>query len=168
MDGGWRIELLGELRALRGDQIVTRFQKRLAASLLAYLACHPQHPHTRDALLETLCPDLGLEEARNSLRVALHLLRRQLEPPGALESHLLLIADRRTIRLNPAAFTTDLAEFEAALRGAARAASPAEQVSLLSHAVELYRGELLAGFTEEWVFTERRHPGSRSERACFS
>src|SRR5438876_2229748 len=85
MDRGWRIELLGELRARRGDQIVTRFPKQLAASLLAYLACHPQHPHTREALLEALCPDLALEDARNSLRVALHLLRRQLKPPGTPE-----------------------------------------------------------------------------------
>src|SRR6476660_3622795 len=111
MDQGWRIELLGALRVRRGDRVVTRFPKQLVASLLAYLACHPQQPHSREALLETLCPDLALEDARNSLRVSLHLLRRQLEPPDPLEAEPLLIAGRRTMRLNPAAFASDLAEF---------------------------------------------------------
>jgi predicted ATPase/DNA-binding SARP family transcriptional activator len=157
MEHGWRIELLGDLRVRRGDQVISRFPKQLVASLLAYLAAHPQYSHARDVLLEALCPELGLEEARNSLRVALHLLRRLLEPPDAPEAEPLLIVDRRSIRLNPAVFTTDLAEFEAAVRAAARARRLEEQLSSLSRAVELYRGELLAGFTEEWVFTERRH-----------
>src|SRR5262249_52138631 len=98
-----------------------------------------------------------LEDARNSLRVALHLLRRQLEPPGTPDSERLLITDRRNIGLNPVAFTTDVAEFEAALRAAPRAATPDAQLSHLARTAELDRGELLAGFTEEWVFTERRH-----------
>src|SRR4051794_41441518 len=102
MERGWRIELLGELRARRGDQVVTRFPKQLVASLLAYLACHPQHSHTRNALLEALCPHLALDDARHSLRDALYLLRRLLEPPGAPDSEPLLMIDRRSIGLNPA------------------------------------------------------------------
>ena len=35
----WRIDLLGGLRASRGNQIVTRFDTRKTAALLAYLAC---------------------------------------------------------------------------------------------------------------------------------
>jgi hypothetical protein len=80
------------------------------------LAYHTRYPLARDALLEALCPDLAVEDARNSRRVVLHLLRRQLEPSGDGEPGALLIAERCTLRLNPAAFATDVAEFAATLR----------------------------------------------------
>jgi DNA-binding SARP family transcriptional activator len=69
----------------------------------------------------------------------------------------LLIASRSTISLNPSAFTTDVAEFEAALRAAARTDSATERAALLARAVERYRGELLPGHYDAWVLTERQH-----------
>ena len=51
--------------------------------------------------------------------------------------------------------TTDAAEFEAALRDAARAESDAERARLLTTAVDLHGGELLPGSYEPWVLTER-------------
>jgi DNA-binding SARP family transcriptional activator len=58
-------------------------------------------------------------------------------------------------RLNPQAVTTDVAQFESALQAASRAGSGTERRERLSEAVELYQGELLPGFFEEWVLTER-------------
>jgi DNA-binding SARP family transcriptional activator len=48
MDAPWRIELLGTLRATLGDRAVTRFRSRKIASLLAYLAYHREHAHSRN------------------------------------------------------------------------------------------------------------------------
>src|SRR5205823_1543793 len=49
----------------------------------------------------------------------------------------------------------DVMEFEECLRGAGQAASPEERIPLLSRAVDLYRGELLPGYYEEWIAPER-------------
>src|SRR5262249_3506221 len=88
-----------------------------------------------------------------SLSTALSWLRRLLEgsdrPPGTV-----LVTDRASVRLNPEMVSTDLAEFEAALR-ASSAGSEAERREGLARAMTLYRGELLPGFYENWVLGQR-------------
>src|SRR5947209_7964972 len=98
-DGCWRIDLLGGLRAERGDRVVTRFQTQKAGALLAYLAYCPGRTHRRDALIELLWPEVAAEDGRNSLRQTLFLLRQQLEPPG-VPAGSVLAADRSSVRLN--------------------------------------------------------------------
>jgi tetratricopeptide (TPR) repeat protein len=66
-----------------------------------------------------------------------------------------LVADYQNVRLNPEAVTTDVAEFEAALRAAGREADPATRADVLSRAIALYCGELLPGCYEDWVLSER-------------
>jgi DNA-binding SARP family transcriptional activator len=46
-------------------------------------------------------------------------------------------------------------EFEEWLRSAAQGRSPEDRIPPLSRAVELYRGELLPGYYEEWIAPER-------------
>jgi predicted ATPase/DNA-binding SARP family transcriptional activator len=160
MDQRWRIELLGGLRARQGARVVERLRQK-AGPLLAYLAYYPQRPHTREALADTLWPELDPDGARNSLRVALHVLRQQFDSPhpaaGAAPARSLVIADRTTLALDPAAFTTDVMEWQATLRTAAGISNLAERVSLLARAVALYGGELLRGYDEVWVLGERLH-----------
>ncbi len=67
----------------------------------------------------------------------------------------MLQAERLSIRLNPAAVTTDAAEFEATLEEAARASSPAERAQQLSDAVEQYRGPFLPGYYSDWALGEQ-------------
>ncbi|HLK58695.1 MAG TPA: BTAD domain-containing putative transcriptional regulator [Chthonomonadaceae bacterium] len=57
--------------------------------------------------------------------------------------------------MNPGAFTTDVAEFSAALQPAHQATDPSERIQFLQQAIALYGGELLPGFYEEWVLLER-------------
>lgn len=64
-------------------------------------------------------------------------------------------ADRFSVGLNPGSVTTDVAEFEQALRAAARAESALERAQHLTTAVELYQGPLLPGFYEDWIPTEQ-------------
>jgi predicted ATPase/DNA-binding SARP family transcriptional activator len=155
----WRIRLLGGLSAAQGAQEITRFRTRQTAELLAYLALHAGADLPRERLMDVLWPDAGLDAARNSLSVALSSLRRQLEPPatpGTPPEGAVLVADRSVVRLRPGTFTTDAAEFEAALRAATAAGDDEEAVlKHLRTADCLYTGELLPGFDAEWVFTER-------------
>jgi DNA-binding SARP family transcriptional activator/class 3 adenylate cyclase len=154
MHPSWRIELLGELRAVHDGRVVTRFRSQKTALLLAYLAYHPHRPHRREQLCELLWPEGDPQTALANLRNTLRWLRQALEPPGT-SSEALLVADRATLRLNPDAVTTDVAEFEAALHAAARAGSHPERAQCLTRAEELYRGELLAGCYDDWILQER-------------
>jgi DNA-binding SARP family transcriptional activator/TolB-like protein len=167
MDEWWRIQLLGELRAQLGEHagddrrpgeasgpVATRFETRKTGALLAYLAFHLDRAVSREVLAEQLWPEEDPDATRPRLRQALAALRRALEPPGT-PAATVLIADRATVRLDPQAVTTDVAEFERALRAAAQTASPHEQMQILCHAVALYRGDLLPGCDEEWVLPER-------------
>lgn len=150
----WRIELFGGLRATQGVRVVTHFSTRKAGALLAYLAYYPRRGHTREVLSEMFWPDCEPDAGRHSLRMALTSLRHHLEPPD-IAPGAVLVATHTTIALNPAAVTTDVAEFEAAL-AAAHVRSGAERAALLAEAVDLYPGALLAGYYEDWIFSEER------------
>lgn len=150
----WRITLLGGLSLIRGDRVLIRFRTQKTALLLAYLAHYRHRIHRRDELIELLWPDSSPEGGRDSLSVALSSLRRQLEPPGVPHGAVLL-ADRVSVGLSPATVTTDVAAFEAALRAVGVAPGSTERIQRLQEAVELYQGELLPGFLEDWVLLER-------------
>jgi DNA-binding SARP family transcriptional activator len=154
MDAPWRIEMFGGLRAARGTEEVRRFRSQKVGALLAYLAYYAHRAHPRDTLIEILWPECDPDAGRNRLSVSLSSLRRQLEPPGVPTGGV-IVADHAGVRLNPQAVTTDVAQFESALQAASRAGSSTERRERLSEAVELYQGELLPGYFEEWVLTER-------------
>jgi predicted ATPase/DNA-binding SARP family transcriptional activator len=155
MDSRWRIELLGGLRARTADRVVAHFRTQKTGLLLAYLALHSQYSQPRDALIELLWPEIDPEVGRTNLRSVLYSLRRELEPADAPPGTLLL-ADRLTVRLDPVAFSTDVAELREAVQAAARIAEPAQRARCLTAAAALYRGELLPGFLEPWVLAERQ------------
>jgi predicted ATPase/DNA-binding SARP family transcriptional activator len=99
-------------------------------------------------------PDTEEESARHNLRLALSSLRRQLEPPG-IEPGTVVRADRLTVQIPPEVVTTDVAEFEAALKAAADTPNPPETTAHLVRALELYGGDLLPGYYEEWVLPQQ-------------
>jgi DNA-binding SARP family transcriptional activator/TolB-like protein len=125
----YRLRLLGRL-ALDGGS----YQAEGAASrprslaLLAILASGGESGIARDKLLLYLWPESNTQRARNSLHQALHTIRRHLGEDTVQ-------AGAHTVRLNPAAFSSDLWDFLAALdRGD------------LEAAVALHEGPYLDGF----------------------
>ena len=80
-----RIQLLGELRVILAGQEVPSSLPRKIRGLLGYLACFLHRSHPRDALIELFWPEVDRESGRTSLRSALPLLRRLLEPTGVSE-----------------------------------------------------------------------------------
>ena len=149
----WKIEMFGRLSVRQADRVITRFQTQKTAALFAYLAYFTARRHPREELVERFWPEAEPEAGRMSLRTALASLRRQLEPPG-VPSGSVLVADRASVHLNPAAVSVDVAQFQVALQAAAKRASE-EQAPLLAEAVEIYQGDLLPGFYEDWVLSER-------------
>ena len=127
--------LLGTFRIERNAQSIV-LSTRKVESLLAFLLLHP-HPHPREKLATLFWGDTLDDQARISLRVALSTLRRELGDD-------ILLADRETIQLNPQIpFCLDVAEF-------CRLVNDDPQSAL-----ELYRGDLMPDFYDEWILQER-------------
>jgi predicted ATPase/DNA-binding SARP family transcriptional activator len=154
-DALWRIEMLGGLRAVQGDCVLTRFRSQKTGALLAYLAYYPHRSHPRDLLIDLLWPEDPLDSARMKLRTALASLRRQLEPPG-IPASAVIVATRLAVRLNPEAVITDVAQFEAALQAAGDASRLDEQLAQLDAGIAWYRGPLLLGYYESWILPEQQ------------
>jgi predicted ATPase/DNA-binding SARP family transcriptional activator len=150
----WHIRLLGGIALNRPSEQITRFRSQKTAALLAYLALNAGQSHPRDRLVDLLWPDLDVDSGRNNLRVSLASLRRQLEPAG-VPSGSVLVADRASVRLNPAAFESDAALFLAAVQDAGQAKDSTEEATLLERATHLYGGELLPGIYEPCIDLER-------------
>lgn len=151
----WRVELLGGFRlGAPGDatQPVTRLPSRAITLLLARLALAPERTHAREELIELLWPGVALEVGRNRLRQALSTLRTTLEPPGGTLRPV-LVADRLGVRAVSGALACDACEFETHLRA-----------GRVEAARELYRGELLPGYYDEWVDEERARLAALFER----
>jgi DNA-binding SARP family transcriptional activator len=127
---------------LDGEPVILRRRKALA--LLAYLAVTGQG-HRRDSLVNLLWPDYDHTRGRAALRRTLFALNQALEG-GWLE------VDRSEIGLNPAAdLQLDVRRFGDRLAGCkAHGHAPTEVCPEcevpLSEAVELARGDFMAGF----------------------
>src|SRR5687767_12392680 len=137
-----RIELLGQLRILHGDRIITRFRTYKTGVLLAYLAFYGGRSHPREELIELLWTDCDPVLGRNSLSQSLSSLRRQLEPPGTT-SGTVLIADRATVQLNAQCYATDVEEFEAACLAFRTADLETDRSRTFNTVEKLYCGDLL-------------------------
>jgi predicted ATPase/DNA-binding SARP family transcriptional activator len=149
-----QIRLLGGIGVRRGDGSEIEVKSRASALLLARLACAPNGVLRREALIDALFADEFPETARNRLRQALYLLRRELEPLG-VGADAWLHADRETIRLAPGAVTTDVADSARYLERARRGEAPAERAELLGAAAALLAGEFLPGHFDDWSAAER-------------
>lgn len=146
----WQLRLLGALEARQGSRLLSRFPSRAVAVLLARLALQPDRAHPRESLVELLWPGVELDVGRNRLRQALSALKSLLEPDGAAP---VLQADRLSIHVLPGRLECDVRQFEQALRQGDAA-----------RAHELYRGELMPGYYDEWVQDERRRLAALHER----
>jgi len=143
------LQLLGGFSVRLGSGQSLTLGTKKAQALIAYLAVPPGRAHSRDKLASLLWGDTGDEQARQSLRQALVALRRALpatKPP-------ILVVERDTMALDPAAVEVDVLAFaRLAAGGTAKA---------LEQAVALYQGDLLEGVRvteepfEDWLRAER-------------
>jgi predicted ATPase/DNA-binding SARP family transcriptional activator len=102
-----------------------------------------QSPLPRDAVAFSFWPDLPETEARAKLRSHLHYVVHGGLPSGDVPW---ILADKRVVQWNPKApVWVDVAQFE-------RLASDPKTAA---EAIDLYRGDLLLGFDDEWLETPR-------------
>ncbi|MBC8104510.1 MAG: tetratricopeptide repeat protein [Cytophagales bacterium] len=165
MENVWRVELLGSLQLRQGERVIAHFRSPKVGLLVAYLSLFRQQAHSREILAERLWPEFSPRAARNRLSQLIVWLRPLLEPetaaggtPGSV-----LLADRTTVQLNFEAVTVDVHDFESRLLAAKRSDSlPPEagvrdsRIGLLREALEIYHGDLVPGFHDDWILGERQ------------
>jgi predicted ATPase/DNA-binding SARP family transcriptional activator len=165
------ISLLGPLR-VRVGQATAHFRTDAQRVLLAYLAAHQGVPQRRDTLAGLLSPDRPDPEALTYLRNRLTLLRGALGDDTAAPPWF--EADRKQIALRAGEdVVVDVIQFEqllARVEGHAHRQLAGCPVCLarLQEAVDLLRGELLAGLNfpsdtwEAWLLAQREHVRQRA------
>jgi DNA-binding SARP family transcriptional activator len=141
------IRLLGQFGIRRAGQPV-RLPMRAAQSLLAYLLLNPGLPLRREKLAGLFWPNLPEAAARGNLRHALWRVRQALAPCPATGRDYIL-GDELTLTLDPAAELW----LDTRLLAAPLDETPA--LDTLLRAVEVYRGEFLPGFYDDWTNAER-------------
>jgi predicted ATPase/DNA-binding SARP family transcriptional activator/Tfp pilus assembly protein PilF len=149
----WNIQLLGTLCARSDDQTFLRFSASKTGAVLACLAFNLGQSVTRESLIERLWAEEGLDRGRHNLRQSLTLLRRQFEPTDAMKG-VVFTANHQYIRMSPDAVTTDVLEFRAGL-SQIRNAPPEKRLELMRQVADLYHGDFLPGYFEDWILVER-------------
>ena len=142
------IRLFGGLEIIWDGYPLPHISSVTARSFLSYLITYRSHSHTRDLLAGTFWSEYSETEARRRLSQALWQIRRTFAP------HHILKLDGDAIQFAPDLPTSiDLEELNHHY-GSLSAGSPQD----LEHAeacLEIYRGEFLTGYYEEWILIER-------------
>lgn len=146
---------------------VTAFATDKGRALLAYLALEADQLHRRERLASLLWPEASGSTGLTNLRITLHRLRQTLDEVAPGVSERWLISTRHTLRIDPAGMRVDVDLFQRLLAACTTHRHVAvtqcdECLARFAQAVELYRGELLAGLGladapdfEEWLLLRR-------------
>jgi DNA-binding SARP family transcriptional activator len=154
-----RVSLLGQFRIAFDGYAPSAKVTHTSQALLAYLLLHRHRSHPRDSLVGLFWADYSQERARSCLNTALWRLRQVLESNGTPRGTYLLTTFTGEVGFNPDSdYWLDAAAFEAqtrpilAMRSEAMVAADAQ---VLENALQLYTGELLEGFYDDWALHER-------------
>ncbi|GBG06094.1 putative transcriptional activator domain protein [Paenibacillus agaridevorans] len=140
---GLSFQLLGRLKMTLDGEELLEIPGKKAALLLAYLILAIDAAPGRKQVAFHFWPDSTEKQALSNLRKLLHDLR---ESVPIIDRYLKITP--AFIRLNrELPFYSDVREFEQSAQGTT--------VRELCRAEELYRGELLPGFGEEWLVIKR-------------
>ncbi|MDX1686527.1 MAG: tetratricopeptide repeat protein [Candidatus Promineifilaceae bacterium] len=153
------IYLFGGFRLQTQDTPLPTIRSRVARSLFAYLVTYRERPHTRRLLAGLFWPDETEARARRRLSQALWEIRtvlRQLDSP-----HAHLLADKETLQFNSQApYWLDVEAFQERIQQADVEPSP-PSLALLEEAIDLYAGDFLAGYYDDWAIVEREKQRDR-------
>jgi DNA-binding SARP family transcriptional activator len=150
-----RVCLFGRFNVSCDEGDVVGLDARRVQELLAYMLLHRGHPQPRERVADVLWGDVPAEQVRKGLRQTLWKLQSTLERsvPSVLQAdgEFVAVDDRAPVWL-------DVAAFEEAHRGAngtPGSALDTMTAAALVAAVELYRGDLLEGWYNDWCLEER-------------
>ncbi len=138
--------VLGQFKLLANDTPI-ELPSRPAQSLLAFLALTAGTHHMREKIAGMLWPDTTDSNARAYLRQVLWRIRKAFESQAIPCDEFLQISDLNLSFNSQADYLLDA---DAILQ------SPEEQTTReIIKNIQLYKGELLPGFYDEWILPER-------------
>jgi DNA-binding SARP family transcriptional activator len=154
---GLRVQLFGRFRVACGEHALTGLGAQKAQELFSYLLLHREQAHRRGTLASVLWCDASAGQAQKYLRQSLWQLQSALDQQPQASDVLLIEGD--WIRLNVrVGLWLDAAVYEAAA-GVARDipgyALSAQVADYVNRAVQLYTGDLLDGWFQDWCLYER-------------
>ena len=154
-----RITLLGRFSVRDAQQPDPIRMPTRVQHLLAYLLLHPGREFRRAHLAEVLWGSRRQAQSRKHLRQALWALRAGIAE--VMPGHDLLRCQGEWVQATPnGAVRIDVAEFESATRFLAPRQTtplPEELAQTLAAAANLYQGDLLDGWGQEWCLAPREH-----------
>lgn len=156
--GSMHISLFGKLRIQSHNAITINVEPRRAEELLCYLLLYRQRFHEREKLATLLWPDTAPVQSKRYLRQTLWQLQSTMNRALQPELHLLHVEHKRLgINLQPTDWL-DIAIFEQAFANVADKAGRdlcSDQAEQLRQATQLYQGDLLEGWYQDWCILER-------------
>lgn len=163
--GPLRARLLGGFDLRIGNRPLRNPASRVSRSVLAFLLLNSDRPHSRDLLAGTFWPDHSNAHARRRLSQSLWEIRRALAPAHLPVPFVVQLGD--SVLLDPEArILVDHREFITELDHARQADTNFAQRDHLLEAVNLYRGDLLDGFYDDWIEQERQNTRHQFVLAC--
>lgn len=136
---------------------------------MGYLGLNGARLHSREKLATLLWRDASANRARNAFKTTLWRLRRSLEPPRVERGTFIRINSAGEIGLNWSRdIWCDVHAFQSALSSdIATGNKPADDTTLrqLRESVKTLNGELLEGFYDDWIITERERLNAALARA---
>jgi DNA-binding SARP family transcriptional activator len=152
-----KVSLFGKFNLSYGEKR-TSIRARKVQELLIYLLMFRKHPQPRESLSEILWADQPAIISKKNLRQTLWHLQSAFKAFKNSSRLELLIEDGWIhIRL-PTGFWLDTAEFEEVFNQVnhkpTREVSP-EDFEAMQYAVDLYKGDLLEGWYQDWCIFER-------------
>lgn len=153
-----RIQLFGKFSLQRDSQVLKGLAASKEQELLSYLLVRRARPHPRETLASVLWGDTSTERSKKYLRQALWHVQAALEA-GKPTGPQLLVVEHNWVQLNlQSEVWLDVEVFEQAFavtQGRPGKHLDASGVALLKEAVELYQGDLLDGWYQDWCIFER-------------
>lgn len=153
-----RIQLFGKFSIQRDSLEIKSLAPNKLKELLGYLLIRRDQSHPREALASVMWAETSTEKSKKYLRQALWQVQVALGADRSTSPHLLVI-EHDWVRLNlPSECWLDVEVFEhayAVTQDAPGTQLDKSSVELLKNAVEVYKGDLLDGWYQDWCLFER-------------
>jgi DNA-binding SARP family transcriptional activator len=157
---GLNIHLFGKFTVKSDTQVLPDFNPCKVQELFSYLLVHRNRPHSRETLAGVLWGDSTTEKSRKYLRQTLWLLHTAIENQHRSDIACMpLRVDHDWVQFDTSpTIWLDVALLEDAftlVEGVAGHDIKPAQAASLQLAVDLYRGDLLEGWYQDWCLYER-------------
>lgn len=153
------VSLFGKLSLRLNGHPLPGFDARKLQQLLCYLLIHRNHPQSREVLASLFWGDHSTEQSKKHLRQTLWQLQSTLTREQQPIDNSLLTVDAEWVGLQSSAdLWLDVAAFEDAFTPVQDVRGHDlgfERARLLEAAVQLYQGDLLEGWYDNWCLFER-------------